>query len=50
MKVTKMKKECDFTNAKPNPYLRKLWKQISIQIDIDTIRYFKKKAKEKKNH
>jgi len=41
-----MKKEYDFSNAKPNPYIRKLRKQISIRLDIDTIDYFKKKAEE----
>ena len=39
-----MRKEYDFTNAKPNPYIKKLRKQISIRIDIDTIDFFKKKA------
>jgi len=41
-----MRREYDFSNAKPNPYLKKLRKQISIQIDIDTIEYFKNKANE----
>jgi len=41
-----MRKKYDFTNAKPNPYMKKLRKQISIRIDIDTIRYFKMKAEE----
>ena len=41
-----MRKEYDFLNAKPNPYIKKLRKQISIRIDIDTIEYFKKKAEE----
>jgi len=41
-----MRKEYDFTNAKPNPYVKKLRKQISIRLDIDTIGYFKKKAEE----
>ena len=42
----KMRSEYDFSNAKPNPYLKKLRKQISIRIDMDTIQYFKKKASE----
>jgi len=46
MEDNKMRKEYDFTNAKPNPYIKKLRKQISIRIDIDTIKYFKKKAEE----
>ena len=41
-----MRKEYDFTNAKPNPYIKKLRKQISIRLDIDTIEYFKKRAEE----
>jgi len=41
-----MRKEYDFSNAQPNPYLKRLRKQISIRIDIDTINYFKKKAEE----
>jgi len=38
-----MRKEYNFSNAKPNPYLKKLRKQISIRIDVDTIDYFKRK-------
>ena len=41
-----MRKEYDFSNAKLNPYIKKLRKQISIRIDIDTIEYFKRKAEE----
>ena len=41
-----MRKNYDFSTAKPNPYAKKLRKQISIRIDIDTIAYFKKKAEE----
>lgn len=36
-----MKAEYDFTNAKRNPYAKKLKKQITINIDNDTIEYFK---------
>jgi len=46
MEENKMRKEYDFTNAKLNPYLKKLRKQISIRIDIDTINFFKKQAEE----
>jgi predicted DNA binding CopG/RHH family protein len=46
MEDNNMRKEYDFTDAKPNPYIKKLRKQISIRIDIDTIEYFKKKAEE----
>jgi predicted DNA binding CopG/RHH family protein len=46
MEESKMRKEYDFSKAKPNPYVKKLRKQISIRIDVDTIEYFKKKAEE----
>ncbi|MDR3012353.1 MAG: BrnA antitoxin family protein [Chitinispirillales bacterium] len=39
-----MRKEYDFSDARPNPYLKKLRKQVSIRIDVDTIEYFKKIA------
>ena len=41
-----MRKEYDFSESKRNPYLKKLKKQISIQLDIDTIRYFKSLSEE----
>ena len=41
-----MRKEYDFSNAKLNPYIKNLRKQISIRIDIDTIKFFKKQAQE----
>ena len=42
----KMRKEYDFSNAEPNPYIKKIRKQISIRIDLDTINFFKKMAEE----
>ena len=39
--VFTMKNEYDFSNAKKNPYAKKLKKQITINIDGDTIDYFK---------
>lgn len=39
--VYKMKAEYDFSNAKKNPYAKKLKKQITIKIDGETIDYFK---------
>jgi len=39
-----MRDEYDFSKSAPNPYTRKLCKQISIRLDIDTISYFKKQA------
>lgn len=41
-----MRKEYDFTNAKPNPYASCLRKQISIRLNADTIDYFKQTARE----
>jgi len=35
-----MKKEYDFSQAKKNPYVRDLKKQITIRLDSDTIVYF----------
>jgi predicted DNA binding CopG/RHH family protein len=39
-----MKAEYDFSKAKKNPYAKKLKKQITINIDIDTINYFKQQS------
>ena len=39
--VIKMKNEYDFSNARKNPYVKKLKKQITINLDNDTIEYFK---------
>lgn len=36
-----MREEYDFTNARPNPYAKKLKKQVTINLDTDTIDYFK---------
>ena len=35
-----MKKEYDFSNAKKNPYAKKLKKQVTIRLDIGTVDYF----------
>ena len=39
-----MQEEYDFSNARKNPYARKLKKQITINVDVDTIEYFKSQA------
>ena len=44
IKVIKMRKEYDFTNAVKNPYAKRMKKQITIDIDADTIEYFKSMA------
>ena len=41
-----MRKEYDFSKAKSNPYVKKLRKQVSLKLDLDTIDYFKKQADE----
>ena len=39
-----MLKEYDFSNARKNPYAKALKKQITINIDSNTIDYFKEQA------
>ena len=39
-----MRKEYDFSEARENPYAKRLKKQITINIDSDTIDYFKSQA------
>lgn len=39
-----MRAEYDFSNARKNPYAKKPKKQITINIDSDTIDYFKAQA------
>jgi predicted DNA binding CopG/RHH family protein len=46
MEAVEMRTEYDFSKAKPNPYIKKLRKQITIRIDTDTIEYFKKQAED----
>ena len=41
-----MREEYDFSNAKKNPYAKKLKKQITININNDTIEYFKNQAEQ----
>ena len=36
-----MREEYDFTNARKNPYAKRIKKQITINIDEETIAYFK---------
>ena len=42
-----MRKHYDFSDSKPNPYVQKLKKQITIRLDEDTVDYFKEMAEEK---
>lgn len=39
-----MREEYDFSNARRNPYVKKIKKQITINLDSDTIDYFKNQA------
>lgn len=39
--VDDMREEYDFSQAKKNPYVKKQKKQITINLDADTIDYFK---------
>lgn len=41
-----MREEYDFSNAKKNPYAKRLKKTITINIDEDTIKYFKTQSEE----
>lgn len=41
-----MKKEYDFSKAKPNPYISRMKKQVTIRLESDVINYFKNLAKE----
>ena len=42
-----MRDSYDFSESIPNPYAKRLKKQITIRIDEDTIAYFKDMAEEK---
>ena len=41
-----MRKNYDFSDSIPNPYAKKIKKQITIRLDEDTIGYFKAMAEE----
>ncbi len=44
-----MREEYDFSNSIKNPYAQKAKKQISINIETDTIAYFKSLAKKSRD-
>jgi uncharacterized protein (DUF4415 family) len=46
MEDMNMRDKYDFSNAKKNPYINKLKKQITIRLDEDTIDYFKEMSEE----
>ncbi|MDD2652880.1 MAG: BrnA antitoxin family protein [Sulfurimonas sp.] len=39
-----MREEYDFSKSIQNPYAKKVKKQISLNVDVDTIDYFKELA------
>lgn len=39
--VSAVREEYDFSNARKNPYVKRQKRQITINIDADTIDYFK---------
>jgi uncharacterized protein (DUF4415 family) len=41
-----MKKQYDFSKAKPNPYAKRLKKQVTIRLDEDALAYFQRLAEE----
>ena len=41
-----MRTHYDFSNAKRNPYARRLKQQVTIRLDQDTLRYFRRLAEE----
>ena len=36
-----MRSEYDFSNSRPNPYVKKIKQQVTIRLDIETVEYFK---------
>ena len=41
-----MRKHYDFSQAKPNPYAKRLRKQVTMRVDKETVDYFKRMAEE----
>jgi uncharacterized protein (DUF4415 family) len=41
-----MREEYDFTESIPNPYAKKLKKQVTIRLEADVVDYFKALAEE----
>ncbi len=39
-----MREEYDFSSARPNPYVKKLKTQVTINLDTATVEYFKSQA------
>lgn len=41
MEVKKMREEYDFSSAQKNPYAKRLKRQVTINLDVDVVDYFK---------
>ena len=41
-----MREEYDFSESVPNPYVKKPRKQVTMNLDVDVIDYFKARAAE----
>lgn len=41
-----MRKHYDFSKAKPNPYAKRLKKEVTLQLDERTVEYFEALSKE----
>lgn len=41
-----MRRQYDFSKSRPNPYAKRLKKQVTIRLDAETIGYFKTLAVE----
>ncbi len=41
-----MRTKYDFSDAQPNPYAKRLKRQITIRLDADILAYFKKLAED----
>jgi predicted DNA binding CopG/RHH family protein len=41
-----MRDEYDFSQSVPNPYLKKLKKQVTIRLEEDVVNYFKQLSEE----
>ena len=41
-----MKKSYDFSNAVKNPYAKRLKKQLTIRVDVETLGYFQELSRE----
>lgn len=39
-----MKTEYDFSESRPNPYVERLRKPVTMNLDVDTVEYFKSEA------